>query len=30
MIRLTERFEEALVFATRLHHDQRGRGTSIP
>lgn len=28
--RLTERFEEALVFATRLHAEQRRKGTSIP
>ncbi len=30
MRKLTERFEEALVYATRLHAEQKRKGTEIP
>jgi GTP pyrophosphokinase len=29
-VRLTERFEQALVFATHLHADQRRKGSGVP
>ena len=30
VVNLTERFEDALVFATRLHRMQYRKGTQIP
>jgi (p)ppGpp synthase/HD superfamily hydrolase len=29
-IQLSERFEQALVYASQLHHDQRRKGTDVP